>query len=162
MGTKNNMFSTSAHPHVQQTAEEGTVISDALTEALATTPSDGTNGSSGWCKSVSWVCIQCSALHICTCGIFFHSQESMDSTSPARLHSRPGSFGFNMQIHGNAVHFHGPEPWKWTNVRWMNECAFHAERETASSSLEISDEKLRKKCHRKTMDTRKKMTDVEN
>lgn len=106
--------STSVHPHVQQTAEEGMVISDALTETLATTPSDGTNGSSGWCKSVSWVHIQCSALHICTCGIFFHSQESTDSTSPARLHSRPGSFGFNMQICGNAVHFHGPEP-----VRFM-------------------------------------------
>lgn len=45
---------------------------------------------------------------------FFHSQESMDSTSPARLHSRPGLFGFNMQIRGNAVHFHGPEP-----VRFM-------------------------------------------
>lgn len=106
---------------------------------LTEVPSDGTNGSSGWCKQESSLYPEftwCSALHTCTCGIFFHFQESSDSNSPARLHSRPGSFGFNMQIYGNSM-----VP-SLLVLYWNRNSKF---------KLKISDEAkiLRRKCPRK-------------
>lgn len=53
------------------------------------------------------------------CARVLRSQKLLDSNSPR---SGRGSFVFNMQIYGNTVHFHGPEPacfmlkcstWKW-------------------------------------------------